>query len=115
MDISLTDKDLYVFGSFVLDPVKRSLLRDGVPVPLSPKVFDTLLYLAQHPGRLLDKDELLDGVWPGRVVEENNLSHNISLLRKVLGGDSALDRNVVAEVVFLDHPTGPHPIEQLVL
>jgi len=95
MDISLTDKDLYVFGSFVLDPVKRSLLRDGVPVPLSPKVFDTLLYLAQHPGRLLDKDELLDGVWPGRVVEENNLSHNISLLRKVLGGDSALDRCIV--------------------
>lgn len=95
MDISSSDKGLYVFGSFVLDPLKRTLLRDGVPVPLSPKVFDTLLYLVEHPDRLLDKDELLEAVWPGRVVEENNLSHNISLLRKTLNGDGALDRCII--------------------
>lgn len=95
MDISVSDKDLYVFGSFAIDPLKRSLLRDGVPVPLSPKVFDTLLYLVEHADRLLDKDELLEAVWPGRVVEENNLSHNVSLLRKVLSGDDALDRCIV--------------------
>ncbi|WIG55615.1 MAG: Adenylate cyclase [Rhodanobacteraceae bacterium] len=95
MDISSSDKGLYVFGSFVLDPLKRTLLRDGVPVPLSPKVFDTLLYLVEHPDRLLDKDELLEAVWPGRVVEENNLSHNISLLRKALNGDGALDRCII--------------------
>lgn len=95
MDVSLSDKDLYAFGSFVLDPLKRSLLREGEPVPLSPKVFDTLLYLVEHADRLLDKDELLDAVWPGRVVEENNLSHNISLLRKALNDDDALDRCIV--------------------
>ncbi len=95
MDISLADKGLYVFGSFVLDPAKRKLLRDGVMVPLSPKVLDTLLYLVEHADRLLDKDELLSAVWPGRIVEENNLSHNISLLRKVFSGDDTLDRCIV--------------------
>lgn len=95
MDISLSDKDLYAFGPFVVDPLKRSLLRDGTPVPLSPKVFDTLLYLVEHADRLLDKDELLEGVWPGRVVEENNLSHNISVLRKTLGAEGELARCIV--------------------
>jgi TolB-like protein/DNA-binding winged helix-turn-helix (wHTH) protein len=95
MDISLTDKGLYAFGSFTLDPLKRVLLRDGVPVPLSPKVFDTLLYLVEHADRLLDKDELLDAVWPGRVVEENNLTHNISILRKAFSRDGTLDRCIV--------------------
>ena len=95
MDISPSDKDLYAFGSFVLDPLRRSLLRDGVPVPLSPKVFDTLMYLVEHADCLLDKGELLEAVWPGRVVEENNLTHNISLLRKVFSRDHSLDRCIV--------------------
>ncbi|WIG55206.1 MAG: Adenylate cyclase [Rhodanobacteraceae bacterium] len=94
-DISSSDKDLYVFGSFVLDPLRRLLLRDGVPVQLSPKVFDTLMYLVGHADCLLDKDELLKAVWPGRVVEENNLTHNISILRKVFSSDHSLDRCVV--------------------
>lgn len=120
MDISLSDKDLYAFGPFVVDPLKRSLLRDGTPVPVSPKVFDTLLYLVEHADRLLDKDELLEGVWPGRVVEENNLSHNISVLRKTLGAEGELARCIVtspgcgyrftAALRRLPRPAYPDPV-----
>ena len=78
-------KYFYEFGSFRLDPVKRRLLRDGEPVALAPKVFDTLLLLVQHSGRTLERDDLMQQVWPDVVVEENNLTQNISALRKVLG------------------------------
>jgi serine/threonine-protein kinase len=54
-------------------------------VPLTPKVFDTLLVLVTSGGKLVDKDYLMRTVWPETVVEEGNLTHNISVLRKVLG------------------------------
>ena len=76
----------YDFDSFRIDVGKRLLLKsDGQPVPLTPKAFDTLLYLVQHSGRLLDKNELLRAVWPDATVEENNLNQHISTLRRVLG------------------------------
>ncbi|HKX33307.1 MAG TPA: winged helix-turn-helix domain-containing protein, partial [Blastocatellia bacterium] len=61
------------------------LLHEGKPVSLTPKVFDLLLVLVKHQGRLLEKDELMRAVWPDTVVEEANLSANISILRKALG------------------------------
>jgi len=72
---------------FVIDLRRRLLLRrdTGEAVPLNSKVFDTLLYLVQHPGEVLDKDTLLGAVWPGVVVEENSLAQNISALRQALG------------------------------
>ena len=76
---------IYAFGEFRLDVSKRLLCRGGAPVPLTPKVFDTLLYLVEHPGTALTKDELMSAVWPDTVVEENNLGQNISKLRSVLG------------------------------
>jgi DNA-binding winged helix-turn-helix (wHTH) protein/tetratricopeptide (TPR) repeat protein len=79
----------YVFGSFRLDPIRRLLTRGGAPVALRPKAFDLLLALAQRPGQDVEKDELLTLVWPDAVVEENNLPHTISRLRKVL--DERLD------------------------
>src|SRR5260370_420678 len=76
----------YDFGSFRIDAGKRLLLKsDGQQVSLTPKAFDTLLYLVQHSGRLLDKNELLRAVWPDAIVEENNLNQHISTLRRVLG------------------------------
>ncbi|MGI8640872.1 MAG: tetratricopeptide repeat protein [Pyrinomonadaceae bacterium] len=77
---------IYEFGDFRLDAAKR-LLTKGVdePLPLTPKVFDTLLYLVQHNGRVIGKDELMREVWIDSIVEENNLSQNISILRRVLG------------------------------
>lgn len=76
---------IYQFGSFRLEAVKRLLLRNGVPVPLTPKVFDTLLHLVRHQGKVVAKNELMHAIWPDTVVEENNLNQNISTLRRVLG------------------------------
>ena len=73
------------FGRFVLVPSERLLLSDGNPVALTGKAFDLLVTLVRHAGHLLTKDELLLAVWPGVVVEEVNLSVNVSVLRKALG------------------------------
>ena len=75
----------YEFGEFRLEPSTRRLLRAGEPVPLTPKVFDTLVYLVEHRGAILTKDDLLNALWPDVIVEENNLGQNISKLRSVLG------------------------------
>lgn len=74
----------YTFGPFVLNIAERLLLREGKEVPLTPKAFDTLRTLVLRTGRAVSKQELLDAVWPDISVEENNLSQNISLLRKLL-------------------------------
>jgi pimeloyl-ACP methyl ester carboxylesterase/DNA-binding winged helix-turn-helix (wHTH) protein len=75
----------YRFGPFHLDVRERRLLRGGDVIPLRLKVFDTLLALVENAGRLVTKQELLDMVWPETTVEENNLNHNVSVLRKALG------------------------------
>ena len=80
------DQRFYEFGAFRVDIASRRLYRsDGEPVRLTPRLFDTLLYLIEHRERLIDKDELIAAMWPGRVVEENNLSQSISALRRALG------------------------------
>lgn len=78
-------KQFYEFGPFRVDPAKRLLLRDEQALPLTPKAFDILLALVQHGGEMLHKDELMRMVWPDTAVEENNLTRNISTLRKALG------------------------------
>lgn len=86
---------IYEFGTFRLNVSKRLLLRGGEPVPLTPKVFDTLLYLVEHSGTVLSKDELMAAIWPDTVVEENNLGQNISKLRVVLGESRGENRYIV--------------------
>ena len=78
---------IYEFGKFVLDPRERVLLADGQSVHLSDKVFDTLLFLIQHNGRLLTKDEMMASIWEESFVEESNLAKNVSRLRKILNSD----------------------------
>jgi DNA-binding winged helix-turn-helix (wHTH) protein/tetratricopeptide (TPR) repeat protein len=73
------------FGPFRLDGAERTLLREGVPVALTDKVFDLLALLVQNRGHALTKTELMQRLWPDTVVEENNLTVNISTLRKALG------------------------------
>ena len=75
----------YRFGPFHLDVRERRLTRGGQAIPLRLKVFDTLLVLVENAGQLVTKQELLDAVWPETTVEENNLNHNVSVLRKALG------------------------------
>jgi predicted ATPase/DNA-binding winged helix-turn-helix (wHTH) protein len=72
-------------GRFTIRPLQRTLLVDGEAVPLGARAFDLLLALLEHRERLLSKSELLDLVWPGLVVEENNLAVQVSALRKWLG------------------------------
>lgn len=74
----------YDFGLFRVDAARRLLLRRGEPVPLTPKAFDILLVLIQNRDRVVEKDELMKLVWPDTSVEENNLTRNISTLRKAL-------------------------------
>ncbi len=75
----------YEFDSFRLLPNERLLFRDGQPVQLTPKVFDTLLVFVTNSGRLLTKEELMKLIWPNTTVEEGNLTQNIFLLRKLFG------------------------------
>jgi DNA-binding winged helix-turn-helix (wHTH) protein len=81
------DQPIYEFGPFRLDPTERLLVRDGQPIPVTPKAFDLLVYLVEHHGRLVEKQALLSALWPDTVVEEVNLAYNISALRKVLDGN----------------------------
>lgn len=76
---------IYEFGPFRLDANKRVLTKEGEPVKLFPKEFDTLVALIQHSGVVIDKDELMQQVWGDTIVEESNLTTNISHLRKLLG------------------------------
>src|SRR4051812_19350451 len=78
-------KDFYRFGSFRVELEDRLLRRNGEVVTLTPKSFDLLLFLIENRGRVLDKEALMTGVWPGTCVEESNLTKNIFLLRKSLG------------------------------
>jgi len=77
--------NLLKFDRFTIDPERRQLLRDGEPVTLTPKTFDTLLALVRERGRVVGKAELMEMLWPDTVVEENNLSQQISAARKALG------------------------------
>jgi TolB-like protein/DNA-binding winged helix-turn-helix (wHTH) protein/tetratricopeptide (TPR) repeat protein len=81
-----TPANVYEFGNFRLDTAKRLLRRlDGTTVPLTPRVFETLLYMVEHHDTVLDKERLMEAVWPDSIVEENNLSQNISTLRRIFG------------------------------
>ena len=75
----------YRFGRFTLQTSQRQLLADGLPVKLGARAFDLLLTLIEHRDRVVSKNELLDQVWPGVVVAENNLEVHIWALRKLLG------------------------------
>ncbi|HLF30929.1 MAG TPA: winged helix-turn-helix domain-containing protein [Xanthomonadales bacterium] len=87
---------VYEFGTFRVDTGKRLLFsRGGQALPLTPKAFDTLLYMLEHRERVLKKEELMKAIWPERVVEENNLNQNISLLRRVLGESKSEHQYIV--------------------
>jgi DNA-binding winged helix-turn-helix (wHTH) protein len=81
----LETKGRFGFGPFVLDLAACRLWRGGEAVALPPKVYDLLVAMVTQHGRMLTKEDLLKAVWPDTFVEENNLSVNISTLRKVLG------------------------------
>jgi Tol biopolymer transport system component/DNA-binding winged helix-turn-helix (wHTH) protein len=75
----------YQFGPFHLNATERVLLREGERVPLTPKVFETLLILVENAGHIVPKETLIKRVWPDTIVQEDNLTFNVSTLRKALG------------------------------
>ena len=79
------DAQVYEFKGFRLEAAERRLLYNGQPVPLKPKILDLLLLLVQMRGRLVEKDELMKEIWPNTIVEENNITVSMSILRKTLG------------------------------
>jgi TolB-like protein len=82
------------FGHFSIFPHRRQLLSDGRPIRLGDRAFDVLIALVEAVGAVVDKDELLNRVWQGRIVDENRLSGEITALRKAFGADRELIRTV---------------------
>lgn len=79
---------IFSFGPYFFDPEEHTLLREGTPISLKPKVFDLLLIFVHNPGRLLTKDELIRRLWPDVAVEDHNLAVAVHELRKALGETS---------------------------
>ena len=86
------------FGAFELAVDERRLLADGRPVPLGGRAFDLLCVLAEHADRVVSKDELFARVWPGLVVEDNNLTVQVSALRRVLGTGAIAKMSCTASI-----------------
>ena len=88
-------KLIYEFGPFRVDLERYLLLRDEKSIPISPKVFETLVFLIQHRGDVVKKDDIISKVWPDTFVEESNLAQNIFLLRKALGEEKTEHRYII--------------------
>lgn len=121
--MSQGSQHLLQFGPFRLDPRERVLLREGHPVPLTPKAFETLVALIENHGHLMDKDELLKRVWPDTFVEEATVAKNVSTLRQVLGDTGDVSQFIetvpkrgyrfIAEVQRIDvTPDAPAPARE---
>ncbi|HEX8367665.1 MAG TPA: alpha/beta fold hydrolase [Pyrinomonadaceae bacterium] len=78
-------RKIYEFGQFRVDAVERLLFDGEKSLALTPKAFDTLLLLIENGGHTLTKEEMMEEIWQGAFVEENNLAQNVSILRKTLG------------------------------
>src|SRR5262245_14242598 len=87
----------YEFGPFRLNATERLLHRGDEIVPLTPKVLDTLLILVENSGHIVEKNELMEQLWPDSFVEESSLTQNISLLRKALA-DGGIDSNYIETI-----------------
>jgi DNA-binding winged helix-turn-helix (wHTH) protein len=76
---------LYLFGDYALDATERSVSRVGHPLALTPKAVEILVVLVERHGHIVEKDEMMDRVWPDTFVEEGNLARHVSTLRQALG------------------------------
>src|SRR5688572_10111867 len=78
-------RHVYQFGPFELDVLTKRLFRGEEPIALAPKAFDLLLLLVTERGRLVEKSELMQRLWPTTFVEEANLTQHVFTLRRALG------------------------------
>jgi DNA-binding winged helix-turn-helix (wHTH) protein/Flp pilus assembly protein TadD len=101
--------NLFEFGAFSLDVSERRLLKDGHPIHLQPKAFETLLVLVANCGHLVTKEQLIDRVWADAFVEENNLTKNIYNLRKALNTGGGKYIETIPRVGYRFNPD-LHPV-----
>src|SRR5436309_3214420 len=92
---TMQKRQFYEFDNFRLDTGERQLLHDGQPITLPSKAFDLLLALVENSGRLVEKEEIYNRVWGDQVVEESNLTVQISAIRKALGERTQNPRYIV--------------------
>src|SRR5205814_1235657 len=85
---------IFKFSEYSVDESERLLLRNGSPIPLAPKVFETLLLLLENAGRLVTKQEFTKRVWPDSFVEDLALAQNISQIRKALSANRTVIETV---------------------
>ena len=100
MDPELETPAVIDFGRFRVVPYRRELLADGRPVELGARAFDVLMALIEVRGAVITKDALMERVWPNRIVEENSLQAQISVLRKVFAADRDLIAHHVDRVII---------------
>ncbi len=115
--MSALEKPVYRFRGFELEPAERRLSEAGKPIPLTPKVFDTLVLLVEHAGRAVSKDQLMKALWPRGYVDESNLTKHIWLIRRALGDGEHESRFIetvpklgyrfIAPVTTAHAPEGP--------
>jgi TolB-like protein/DNA-binding winged helix-turn-helix (wHTH) protein/tetratricopeptide (TPR) repeat protein len=117
--MSQPDNHLYEFGPFSLDLSERQLFRNGKPVSLTPKDFETLVMLVMRRGHIVEKDDLLKEVWKDAFVEEANISRHVWTLRKTLGrneqGQSYIETVPKRGYRFLANPEADNGGDQLVV
>lgn len=114
----------YAFGTCEVHVTARKLLRDGTPIPLPSRAFDTLVYLLRHRNQIVEKDALIAAVWQGSFVSDDSLVHCISVLRRALQDEAERPLLIatvprrgyrfIGEVVDLA-PDAPAPLPQDVL
>jgi serine/threonine-protein kinase len=95
MDAPARLAGIYCFEKFRLEPISRTLTRDGQRVPIAPRLFDTLLYLVENHARLVPREELMLAVWPARTVEDTSLGMAISSLRTALKQAGATESLII--------------------
>lgn len=122
--MSESEKPSYRFGSFLLSTAEQRLTRDGAEVALTRKAFEVLLILVRNGGRVVEKQSLLQEVWPDTFVGENILAVNVRALRKALEEEKGRPKYIetvprvgyrfAAEVITRgDETPGPIPVEPL--
>lgn len=80
--------EVYEFAGFHLNTTEKTLSKNGEPLPLTPKAFETLLVLIENRGKILSKEELMSQIWKDSFVDENNLAFNIKTLRRTFGDEA---------------------------
>ena len=88
---------VFRFGDHVLDIERRELRRGAAPVALEPQVFDLLVYLVRNRDRVVTKDDLIDGVWGGRIVSDSALTSRLNAVRRAVN-DSGVEQRLIRTV-----------------